>query len=258
MRMLSYVLTSVTLCVGAANVSQASDDLTVISNETANGKSTGVSTQYISSDHMRISSPDGGMIFDLKNGVTTTLNDTEKTYYETTKRDIEAIGAMYAEKMKDPKMKQGMAMMQGMGTAMSASTEVTKTGETRKVAGFNCDVWKISMGGGTMTTTECVTNELTYPVSTRNAFTDYGDSMRKAMSGFGPSADAAKQLAEKMKAIKGYPVATSTLVAVAGMKQTTGSEVTEIRHTAIPASTWAVPAGYTKIENPTLQALAKH
>ena len=258
MRMLPYVLTAVTLCVGAANVSQASDDLTIISKETTNGTSTGLSTQYISSDYMRVSSTDGGMIFDLKNGVTMTLNDTKKTYYLTTKQDIEAIGAMYAEKMKDPKMKQGMAMMQGMGTAMSASTEVTKTGETRKVAGFNCDVWKISMGSGTMTTTECVTNELTYPVSTRNAFTDYGDSMRKAMSGFGPSADAAKQLAEKMKAIKGYPVATSTLVAVAGMKQTTGSEVTEIRHTAIPASTWAVPAGYTKIENPTLQALAKH
>ena len=258
MRTLTPVLTAVALCVGAANVSQAADDLTIISKDTTNGKPSGVSTQYISSDYMRVSTPGGGTIFDLKNGVTTTLDDTDKTYFVTTKRDIEAMGALFAEKMKDPKMKQGMAMMQGMGGSMAESTAVTKTGETRKVAGFKCDVWKISSGGGTMTTTECVTNDLKYPVGTWTAFTEYGDAMRKAMSGFGPSADAAKQLADKMKVIKGFPVATSILIAVAGMKQATDSEVTEVRHTPIPASTWAVPAGYKKIENPTMQALAKH
>ena len=257
MRMLTYILTAVALGVGAANVSQASDDLTIISKKTTNGKAAGVSTEYISSDYMRLSTTTGGTIFDLKNGVTTTLDATDKTYYVTTKRDIEAMGAMIAAKMKDPKAKQSTAMMQGMGIS-TAAPEVTKTGETRKVAGFNCDVWKFSQGCWSITTTQCVTTELKYPVSTRTAFMDYGETLRKAMRGAGgPSADAANQLAEKMKAIKGFPVATSTMIAVGGMKQTTDSEVTEVQHTAIPASTWAVPAGYTKTENP-MAALAQH
>ena len=52
--------------------------------------------------------------------------------------------------------------MQGMTASMASSTEVKKTGVTRKVAGFACDEWVITMGA-MMTTTECVTNDLKYP-----------------------------------------------------------------------------------------------
>jgi hypothetical protein len=55
-----------------------------------------------------------------------------------------------------------MAAMQGMTASMASSTEVKKTGVTRKVAGFACDEWVITMGA-MMTTTECVTNDLKYP-----------------------------------------------------------------------------------------------
>ena len=138
----------------------------------------------------------------------TNINEKKKNYFLITKQDLETMRAKMAERMNDPKMKQAMAMMQGMGSSMASSTEVKKTGVSRKVAGYACEEWLISMGG-MMTMTECVTNDLKYPVQSWAAMTDFNESMRKTMSGFGPNAKASADYAEKMKSIKGFPVATS-------------------------------------------------
>ena len=108
-----------------------------------------------------------------------------------------------------------------------------KTGVTRKVAGYACEEWLISMGG-MMTMTECVTNDLKYPVQSWAALAEFQESMRKSMS-FGPSAKSGADYAEKMKSIKGFPVATTTTVDAGVMKTTTATEVTEVSRTPIPA-----------------------
>ena len=82
--------------------------------------------------------------------------------------------------------------------------------------------------------------------------------MKKMMSGFGPMAKSGAELAEKMKAMKGYPVATSMKLDVMGQKTTSETEVIEVRKGPIPASAWEIPAGYTKIENPMLKAFEGH
>ena len=79
--------------------------------------------------------------------------------------------------------------------------------------------------------------------------------MKKMMSGFGAMAKSGAELAEKMKAMKGYPVATSMKMDVMGQKTTSETEVTEVRKGSIPSSAWEIPAGYTKIDNPMLKAL---
>jgi signal recognition particle GTPase len=242
----------------AAGICRA-DDLTVVSNVITNGQPSGADTNYISSDHIRTSNAQGTeMIIDLKAGVMTNINDKKKTYYVVTKQDMADMQAKMAERMNDPKMKQGMAFMQGMSTSMSASTEVKKTGVTRKVAGYSCEEWLISMGP-MMSMTECVTSELKYPVQSWEALAAFNESMRKSMSGFGPSAKSGEEFAEKLKSVKGFPVASSTTVGVAGIGKTTiSSEVTEVRRTPIPASTWDVPAGFSKVENPMLRAFQEH
>jgi hypothetical protein len=158
------------------------------------------------------------------------------------------------EKMNDPKMKQAMAAMQGMGSSMASSTEVKKTGVSRKVAGFACEEWAITMSA-MMTMTECVTNDIKYPVQSWAALMEFNESMRKSMSGFGPPPKTGEDLAEKMKSIHGFPVATSTVIDAGITKITNTSEVTEVRHTPIPDSTWQVPAGFTKVDNPMMKAL---
>ena len=196
------------------------------------------------------------MIIDLKNGAMTNIDNKKKTYYVMTKQDMEDMQAAMAARMNDPKMKQAMAMMQGMSSTMASSTEVKKTGVTRKVAGYACEEWLISMGG-MMTMTECVTNDLKYPVQSWAALAEFQESMRKTMS-FGPSAKSGADYAEKMKSVKGFPVATTTTVDAGVMKTTTATEVTEVSRTPIPASTWEVPAGFTKVENPMLKSLRQH
>jgi hypothetical protein len=74
----------------------------------------------------------------------------------------------------------------------------------------------------------------------------------------GPMAKSGADLAQKLKNMKGYPVATTTVIDVMGNKTTTESEVVEVRRGSIPSSAWEIPIGYTKIENPMLKAMENH
>src|SRR6202158_3129857 len=157
----------------AAGTAAASDDLTIVSKHTLNGKPGGTSTSYLASDHVRMAE-DGGheMIIDVQTGVMTTRDGAKKTYYTMTKQDMELLAAKMQEKMNDPAMKKGMEMMGKMSEGMAGSIDVKKTGEPRNVAGFRCDEWVITMNTFT-TIKECVTSELQYPVRAFEAYKDY-------------------------------------------------------------------------------------
>lgn len=254
---LGLLTLTILAATGSASMTCMADDMTVISKVSTNGQPGGTETSYISSDHIRHSESKGNdVIIDLKNGTMTNIDTKKKTYFIMTKQDMEAMQAAMAARMNDPKMKQAMAFMQGMSSSMAADTEVKKTGVTRKVAGYACEEWLISMGG-MVNMTECVTNDLKYPVQSWAALADFQGSMRKSMS-FGPSAKAVADYAEKMKSIKGFPVASTSTVDAGITKITTATEVTDVSRTPIPASTWDVPAGFAKVENPMLKSLREH
>ena len=255
MRNSTLTLAALVLAAGAV---RASDDLTIVSKHTANGKPGGTTTSYMASDHVRMASEVGQeTIVDLKTGVMTTLDGKKKTYYTVTKQDMEQFAAKMKERMNDPEMKKAMEMMASMSAGMATSFDVKKTGITRRVAGFGCEEWAITMG--TMSTIkECVTSELQYPVHAWDVYKGFAESMKGMMSGFGPMAKSGAELAEKMKSMKGFPVATSTAIDIMGTKMTTETEVVEVRRGSIPASAWEIPAGYTKIENPMLKAFEDH
>ena len=250
---LTIVVLAALLCACAAS---ASDDLTVVSKNTQNGKPADPTTYYLTKDHTRMDMGGGQiMIMEPKTGTMTQLDSKAKTYYTTTKKDLDAYAAKMAEMMNDPKAKQGMAFMSGMVKSMAEyEVVVQKTGKRREVAGFPCEEWLVKENEFT-TMTECVTTKLEFPAQAYDAFKDYGESMRKAMSPMiGSASKGMKAREEKLKVIKGYPVATTMVSEVMGNKMTIESEVTEIRHGSIPASTWEVPAGYTKVENPMMKA----
>jgi hypothetical protein len=254
MRFTAWTLTAL-LC--AAGVASASDDMTVVSKNVHNGKPSANTTTYFSADHARMGERGGHeTIIDTKAGTMTTLDGKKKTYYTTTKQDMEAFNAKMQERMNSPEAKKGMQAMQGMTTDMASSVEVKKTGETRKVAGFTCEEWTITMNAMS-TMKECVSSEVKYPAHAFEAFRAFGASM-SGSSPFGAVAKSGEGLGDKMKSIKGYPVATSMTTEVMGTKTTSESEVIEISRASIPASTWDVPASYTKIENPMLRAFEHH
>jgi hypothetical protein len=254
MRLSTLTLSALVL---AASVAAASDDLTIVSKHTRDGKPAGTSTSYLASDHVRMAHGDGNeTIVDLKTGVMTTLDGNKKTYYIVTKQDMEQLAAKMKERMNDPETKKAMEMMASMSTGMATSFDVKKTGATRKIAGFRCEEWTITMG--TMSTMrECVTTELQYPAHAFEAYKEFSESMKNMTSAFGPMAKAGADLAEKLKSMKGYPVATTAAIDIMGNKTTTESEVTEVRKGSIPASAWEIPAGYTKVENPMLKAFER-
>jgi hypothetical protein len=254
MRLSTLTFTALALAAGAGAAFAASDDLTIVSKHIKDGKPAGVTTSYLASDHVRMAGGEGHeAIIDLKTGTMTNLDSGKKTYYTVTKEDMKQLQAKMQEQMNTPEMKQAMEAMASMGVSINVSVDVKKTGASRKVAGFGCEEWTITMG--TMTSIkECVTSELQYPVHAWDTYKEFSEGMKSLMSAMGPMAKSGADLAEKLKAMKGFPVATTTSVDIMGHKSTSETEVTEVRRGAIPASAWEIPPGYTKVENPMLKA----
>jgi hypothetical protein len=254
MRVITSTLTALLLAAGAA---AASDDMTVVSKTTHDGKPSGNTTSYLSADHARMGTSGGReTIIDVKTGTMTMLDGSKKTYYTVTKKDMDALNAKMRERMNSPDAKKGMDLMQGMTAGMADSYEVKKTGQTRKVAGYTCEEWTITMSEMS-TTRECVTSEVKYPAHAYDAFKAFSQSMTGS-SPFAPTAKSTDTMAEKRKAMKGFPVSTSITTDIMGTKSTTDSEVVEISYAAIPSTTWDVPAGYAKVDNPMLKAMDRH
>ena len=256
--MRTLLLATLILIIGSAPALAASDDLTVVSKNMLNGKDAGNSTSYMSSDHVRMANGDGSeMIVDTNSGVMTTLDNKKKTYFTTTQQDLQQMSAKMQAMMSDPEMKKGMDMMQKMRGAMTQSYEVKDTGVSRKIAGFSCEDWTISMAG-VSTMHQCVTTALKYPAHAFDAYKAFSQSLQAAMGAMGPMAKSGADLAEKLKKMQGFPIATSYATDIMGMKSSMESEVIEVRRGSIPNSTWEIPAGYKQIANPMLGAFDKH
>ena len=71
-----------------------------------------------------------------------------------------------------------------------------------------------------------------------------------------PMMKGAKDLVEKMKQVKGIPLAETTTVKVLTKTVTNGREATEVKKGPIAASAFALPTGYKKVESP-LAKMAK-
>jgi hypothetical protein len=248
-----------------AGVSATAEDLTIVSKRTHDGKPSETTTSYLASDHVRMAQEEGReVIVDMKTGQMTMLDGKKKTYSIVTRQDMEQLKAKMTERMNSPEMKQAQEKMKSLPPEMqkrmeammggAGSFDVQKTGTTRKVAGYTCENWTISMGGFSKSE-ECLTSELQFPVQSWDMYRDFAESMKGMMSAMGPMAKNMAQMQEKLKDMKGFPLANNTTVSVMGHSSTSTSEVTEIKRGPIPASAWEVPAGYSKVDSPMAKAL---
>jgi hypothetical protein len=157
------------------------------------------------------------------------------------------------EEMKDLTPEQRKQMEAAMG-GLLGSFDVKKTGTTRKIAGYGCENWEITMGQASKTE-ECLSRELQFPVQAWEMYRSFADSLRAMMAAMGPMAQNVAQMQEKFKDLKGYPMATDSTVNIMGRSTRTSTEVTEVKKGPIAASAWEIPAGYKKVENPMLKGL---
>lgn len=242
----------------AAALPAFAEDLTILSKVTRDGGAPQPSANYISSDHVRMSQGDGKeLILDLKTGDMTTLDTAKKTYYVITRQDIEAMNAKVQEQMQQLKNipPEQQARMESMMGGMFNVT-VEKSGTSRKIAGLDCENWTIAIGQFSKSE-ECVTTQLKYPAAAWDAYKGFADSMKTMMAAMGPMAKNAAKMQEQFKKMKGFPLATTTTTDVMGHRTVITTEVTAVKYGPIPASAFAIPAGFTKVDNPMMKAMGK-
>jgi hypothetical protein len=259
-----FLLRSLAVLLISPGIPVFAQDLTIVSKMTRDGGPPEAKISYISSDHARISMGDGNdVIVDFKIGQISTLDAKKKTYYVTTRADLDALAAKMQEQMNSPEMKKAQEQMKNLPpearSRMEAmggmfAVEAQDVGTTRKIAGYTCENWKMTMGQFSRSE-ECLTSELKFPPQAWEMYRAFADSMKSMMASFGPMAAKVAEMQEQLKKMKGFPLANTTTTEIMGHRSVIASEVTEVKQGSIPASAWEIPAGYTKVDNPMLKAL---
>lgn len=232
-------------------------DVTIVYNLTENGQPKGKATHYVSSDRMRMSNPENDIIVEYASGKFVSIDHKKKEYWETTRDEMNAQLAQVNARMEEQqkKMQEQMqnlppAMREKMGNmmgALAAQVQVTPGTGTRKIAGYDTKPYTISMGE--MMKQETWNADIPFP-------TPAMDARNSMMTLNNPMMQGAKDLVEKMKQVKGIPLAETTTVKILTKTVTSSREATEVKQGAIDASAFALPTGYKKVESP-LAKMAK-
>ncbi len=229
------------------------EDLTVVFKTTGAGGA-GTTTQYFSSNKVRMGDADSETIMDYGAGRIVSVDHKKKEYSEITFAEMEA--GLKATAAKMDQMQEQMASMppamrekmeQMMGGAASSVT-VTKGG-ARQVAGYTCQDYTLAMGQ-TMTTKICATTALQYPVDYRKYQALAGSAAAMASN---PLFKGMGKMVDEMKKIEGFTIAESTSTKMMGRSMDSSKEAVEIKKGPIPAAAFDVATiakGYKKVAHP--------
>jgi hypothetical protein len=197
----------------------------------------GTIEQWFGDDKFAFTSADMSSIVDLKKNVIYLINPSEKTY-------VESQLPLDFTKLLPPEMAQMMSQM------MKMTVTVTPNGQTKTIGQWNCSGYDVSIQMMMMPMKMAVWASTDVPID-MTKFVKIFSNMLKAQMHFD---DAAVQ--EMMK-IKGFWIAQETTGEVMGAKMRNTSEVIEISKKTPDASVYTVPAGYTKQDKLSLEALQK-
>lgn len=227
------------------------EDLTIVY-RTTGGSGPGTATSYYTPTAMRLSEPDRDTVIEYGPGRIVNVDHKKKEYSEVTLAEMEAAMKAAAQQMEamnaqmaslPPAMREKMQGMMGGG-----AVAVTK-GATRKVAGYDCQDYEVTMG--TMVSLRlCATTALVPPAG------DAGFRRFSSVAGAGAALAGSpmfKGVVDEMKKVQGFPLAESTSAKVMGRATQTSKEATEVRKDPIAASVFDVAAltrGYKKVASP--------
>jgi len=216
----------------------AGADLTLTFNTTVKRGGQGTEVRYYAPDFQmtRNGSEQRDTLVDFRKGATYVIDHKKKTIEMITFEDalaaLEAVGS---------RMPEGLGAMMGAMFGDPNDVKVEKRGQD-KVAGRTCDAWFIKVGKLTM--------ELSVDPTLKPPFPDSANArmLRTQAAAFakaGPAGASFKRIYEEMAKVKGLPLKTH-MTGLLGMDAL--SEATQVEQGPIPASTFALPAGY-KLED---------
>lgn len=227
-------------------------------------------TIVLEGDKLRMSTPQGGMLFRADMGKVLIIDDKRRTYMEMSPETIQkaragmdkAMAQMQQRlaAMPEAQRKQIEAMMASRGMpgagqqTPAAAPQITyqRSGDPRKVGSWNCVPFTMLVNG--KPESELCIAKLSDIGLTRDdlkAFVSLSTVMSKQMAGMGgqggsPMAGADYESLTKMVGFEGYPVQT-THTSPTGQKEFE-STLQSIEHKDAPAGIFDIPAGYTKRE----------
>jgi hypothetical protein len=218
------------------------------------------STLYLDGDKMRAenakTSGEHTVIIDAANKKMMTINDAEKTYMEITQADMERMAGFIAsqraameERMKSmpPEQRKKMEEMMGGqmmgGAAKPHDFKFEKMGGKKTVSGFSCEMYRISEDGKPKD--EVCLAPWSPSFITRADFGGLIKFSQEMQKSLGNLAGGNRHPFDQFDKAPGFPVLRHPLEP--------GQEdevLKSLKRGSIPASTFAVPAGYTKKEMP--------
>ena len=216
----------------------AAEDLTIVSKTVVGSAQPVVTTTYVTPDKIRTADGENDTIFDVASGRIQVLNPAKKEYYEFTREEM-AAAMSQADQQLSP---AAMDILAKMGGAKKIEAKLEKVGAPRKVAGYDCDPYVVTM-----------MDQLKYELCAAPALAmppAYLDALKARYAIMGPMAKRFDTTFEEMKKVKGFPLSMNASVNMMMIRQDVKTEATEVKKGPIPASVFALPAGYTKKDSP--------
>jgi hypothetical protein len=191
------------------------------------------------------------VLVDVASGTITFMDPDKKQYWTMTKEDMEAMGKAMSAKMtemqKDPR---AAAMMQNMMGTLGPVKLETGT-QTKTIAGYPCTQYTVTMGE-TVKMVYWTTTALQPPFTAEQFF-----NAEAAMLRANPMFSRMTAMFDEMKKMKGVPLASSNTMSMGAMQIESSSEATEVKTSAIPASTFDIPKDFKKVDSP-MSKMLKH
>jgi len=170
---------------------------------------------WVAGDRLRRDDGEISYLLRLDQGKLYILNHGDKTYTALTLADLE----------------------KSQGDPLKTSIQVTPTGETRKIKGWNARKYKVRISNVTGLDLETTTWAST-DVESHGALTRLAVSLSALQPG---GAVWGRELAK----IEGFPVLNESSVTMSGSRFTTREELVAVAEKEAPAGQYDPPAGYT-------------
>jgi len=250
------VLKGAALVLFSLAATTGAEDLTIVSNVTSQGgpdSGPSTSTSYLTATKFRVTTKRSDVIMDMAAGKYTVIDNQKRQYWEMTQDDINAMTQRMNDSMRQATQQnpQAAKMMEGMLGGMMGQVTVTKGTATKKVAGYDCTDYLVSMG--MMKQHFWITTELNPPVSMGQ-----WASAQRAMFAGSPLASSMGKLMEEFGKIQGFPLANNSTTTILNKTIESTSEAVEVKKGPIPPSAFAVPEGYAKVASPLAAARPSH
>jgi hypothetical protein len=241
-------------CVGAfaigcitmltLRVAAAPEDLVITSKITSQNR-VSTSSLYMSASQLKRSDDQREVIIDFPSGRIRRIDRTKREYSENSREEMNAINQRMFDQLK--RSPQVAAMIEGMVGPVT----VSKGAGSKKIAGYDCQEYVVTMGQA-MKMDIWTTTALTTPMA--------ATQMYEALATLGGSSPMSKSLGAvyaEMGKLKGVALAETSTVSMMGNTIATSSEATDVKRGPIDPAMFAVPGGFTKVDPPGMGPLKK-